>query len=144
MAAIENMRAEFEAWARSRAYGTEKDWDGILYTQANTAAAWSVWKHLASRQPVGQEPAELTAAVQILRDSLCNNEPQWRALCIVLAAFPGGDAALLAPAPAAVPVDLSKFRDAIMHAYGLATSPRFEKELLELYDLITIHPQPAE
>ncbi|ATS39295.2 MULTISPECIES: hypothetical protein [Xanthomonas] len=34
------------------------------------------------------------------------------------------------------PVDLSKFRDAVMHAYGLATDTRFERQLGKLLDLI--------
>ncbi|MEA9551697.1 hypothetical protein VC253_07650 [Xanthomonas campestris] len=53
----------------------------------------------------------------------------------------GGD--LGQPAPAAVPVDLSKFRDAVIHAYVLATDARFESQLGELLDLIDTHPQPA-
>lgn len=55
----------------------------------------------ASHAPL-QAPAaaEMVAAVALLRESLCNNDPQWRALCTLMAAVPGGDAALLAAAPA--------------------------------------------
>lgn len=42
----------------------------------------------------------------------------------------------VAPAPAAVPVELAKFRNAVLHAYGIATDARFEKQLGELLDLI--------
>lgn len=42
-----------------------------------------------------------------------------------------------------VPVDLASYRDAVMHAYGLATHARFESQLGELLDLIAQHAQPA-
>ncbi|WDI91937.1 hypothetical protein [Xanthomonas campestris] len=43
----DEVRAQFEGWAKSRAYGAEKDWDGDEYANANTAAAWEAWRYLA-------------------------------------------------------------------------------------------------
>ncbi|MCI2243843.1 hypothetical protein L3067_04370 [Xanthomonas sp. PPL568] len=58
------------------------------------------WEELQASQAQVPEAEDLHAAVATLRAALCNSEPEWRALCTLMAAVPGGEAALLAAAPA--------------------------------------------